>query len=262
MSGTKNRKNEIKNLKKMGTGEKYDEKFMNKVTKCTDDWVNRMVDDYVSWILEGWYECDGNGDITFDNLEEFKKYAWANINYINDCAESFESLYECLEKSYNWEEGEFDEFWEKYENDLCPDIGTYVHIDYGCDGFYGIQAKVWDSVDEIAEKAARENEIAKAKKFSKDDVMKFLEETIVAYGFGYDEETDLRTLMWYRKAFKGNYDRCDIAFVSSCDLRMEKIGKIVIDEDCEVLIDLVSADKMDDVNVDADVVELINQIAA
>ena len=43
---------------------------------------------------------------------------------------------------------------------------------------------------------------------------------------------------------------------------MEKIGKIDIDANDNILIDIVSANKMEDVNVDLDVVEMMDKIAA
>lgn len=234
---------------------KYDE-----VRKFAEKWADGMVGEYVNWVFEGWSECDGMEEITFDNLEEFKKHAWKNINYINDCdgCNPSEGMWDAIHDEFDWEDGEFDKFIDEHGLYGFVDWGTYAHIDYDCYGFYGIQQKVWEKVVEIAEEVAHENEIAKGKKFSKDDVMKFLKEAVEEF----DEEWDDKKQMWYRKDFKGKYAKCDIAFVSSCDVRMEKIGKIEIDEDGDILIDFVSADKMDDVNVDIDVVEMMDKIAA
>ncbi len=54
----------------------------------------------------------------------------------------------------------------------------------------------------------------------------------------------------------------DIVVTPNKNKGMEKIGKMEIDENDNILIDIVSVDKMDDVNVDSDVVEMMDKIAA
>ena len=54
----------------------------------------------------------------------------------------------------------------------------------------------------------------------------------------------------------------DIVVTPNKNNGMEKIGKIDIDANDNILIDIVSADKMEDVNVDSDVVEMMDKIAA
>ena len=237
----------VRNIVTLNTNE-----GMEELNEALINSVYGWIDDYANSVLEGVsYEFD---EYTNDNVDDVVKHIVNGCAYINDIdgQNPRESIVEGLYQDFG--EEKVDEFLD----DADVNWGSYCHTnedDIDClDGFQYIVARVCE--DAIYEMVS-ENEIPKGKKFSMDDVMKFLKEAVEEF----DEERDDKKQMWYRKDFKGKYAKCDIAFVSSCDLRMEKIGKIVIDEDCEVLIDLVSADKMDDVNVDIDVVEMIDKIA-
>lgn len=229
---------------------KYEE-----VQKFVDMWVDGMVDEYANMPFEGWE----GGDITFDNIDDFLRSAWNEVNYINDCdgQNPSEQMWEAIENEIQWEPGEFDKFSDMHWDDLV-EWGTYSHVSYEGYGFFGFQKKVWEAVESSAWDVARENEIERGKKFSKGDVMKFLKDAVEEF----DDMSDCKRRMWYRKDFKGDFERCNISFISSCDTRLDKIGKIGIDDDGDVLIDLVPAKDMEDVNVDADVIEMIDKIAA
>lgn len=217
-----------------------------------------LIDSVYGWVylhsdnvMEGLsYEFD---EYTDDNVDEVIKMMVNSCNCINgiDGQNPWDSIVE--ELYHDFGEDKVDEFLD----DVDIEWGTYCRVNNinNLRDFQYIVARVCE--DEIYE-MVQENNIIKGKKFSKDDVMKFLKEAVEEF----DEEYDDRKQMWYRKDFKGKYAKCDIAFVAGCDVRMEKIGKIEIDDEDDILIDFVSTDKMENVNVDADVIEMMNKIAA
>lgn len=245
--------NEIKELVKDIVVTPNKNNGMEKMNEYLINSICGWVDEYSNSELEASsYEFDGYSD---DNADDAIKLIVNGCCYINgvDGGNPYDSIYE--EMSDKFGEEKVEEFFDGADINW----GSYYHMnkdDIDClDGFQYVVARVCE--DAIYD-MVRETKIIKGQKFSKDDVMKFLKEAVEEF----DDECDDKKQMWYRKDFNGKYSKCDIGFVSSCDLRMEKIGKIDIDANDNILIDIVSADKMDDVNVDFEVVEMMDKIAA
>ena len=245
--------NEIKELVKDIVVTPNKNNGMEKMNEYLINSICGWVDEYANSELEAAsYEF---AEYTDDNADDAIKLIVNGCCYINgiDGQNPYDSIYEEMSDKFG------EEKVEEFLDGADMNWGSYYHMnkdDIDClDGFQYIVARVCE--DAIYD-MVRETKIIKGQKFSKDDVMKFLKEAVEEF----DEELDDKKQMWYRKEFKGEYDKCDIAFVSSCDARMEKIGKIEIDEDGDILIDFLSTDKMDDVNVDIDVVEMMDKIAA
>lgn len=245
--------NEIKELVKDIVVTPNNNNGMEKMNEYLINAISGWVDEYANSELEAAsYEF---AEYTDDNADDAIKLIVNGCCYINgiDGQNPYDSIYEEMSDKFG------EEKVEEFMDGADINWGSYYHMNKddidGLDGFQYIVARVCE--DAIYD-MVRETKIIKGQKFSKDDVMKFLKEAVEEF----DEEWDDKKQMWYRKDFKGKYARCDIDFVSSCDLRMEKIGKIDIDSNDNILIDIVSADKMDDVNVDSDVVEMMDKIAA
>ena len=234
-----------------------DTNTMKKVEQIIKDFDKGYAEEYMRSLIEGVEE-----KITWDNYDQIVEDLNNEILYLNDCNDcggTSEMLWSKLQDAFGWSGEEMNELWEDEIEDMWEGVGSCYS-----GNAYGIQAICYDMVENIVSEICKAHEeemrlekIEKAKTFSKDDVMKFLKEA----GEGFDDEGYIKKNIWFRKDFKGKYERCDIAFVSSCDVRMEKIGKMEIYDEYDLLIDFVSADKMDDVNVDIDVVEMIDKIA-
>ena len=243
--------NEIKELVKDIVVTPNKNNGMEELNEALIDSVCGWVDDYANSEIEA-ASCEF-AEYTDENADDAIKIIIKGCNYINgiDGQNPWESIVEGLYQDFG------EEKVDKFLDDVDVNWGTYYKAN-GINGLEGFQYIVARVCEDAIYDMVRENNIIKGQKFSKDDVMKFLKEAVEEF----DEEYDDKKQMWYRKDFNGNYDKCDIAFVSSCDSRMEKIGKIEIDEDGDILIDFVSTDKMDDVNVDIDVIEMMDKIAA
>ena len=245
--------NEIKELVKDIVVTPNNNNGMEKMNEYLIDSICGWVDEYANSEIESAsYEF---AEYTDDNVDDAIKLMANGCCYINgiDGQNPYDSIYEEMSDKFG------EEKVEEFMDGADINWGSYYHMNKddidGLDGFQYIVARVCE--DAIYD-MVRETKIIKGKKFSKEDVMKFIKEAVEEF----DEELDDKKQMWYRKDFNGKYAKCDIDFVSSCDLRMEKIGKIDIDANDNILIDIVSADKMDDVNVDSDVVEMMDKIAA